>query len=64
MFFNKLYYSVWSDGIKKMQERFPKSNFDQKFWSMFIMVLSFVNVFLPTCDGRSNRREKGRVRLK
>lgn len=41
MFLSKLYYSVWTDGIKRMQERFPESNFYWKFILMFFMVLSF-----------------------
>lgn len=41
MLLNKLYYSVWTDGIKRMQERFPGSNFFWKFMLMLFMVSSF-----------------------
>jgi len=41
MFLNKWYYSVWTDGIKRMQERFPESNFLGKFMLLFFMGVSF-----------------------
>ncbi len=41
MFLDKLYYSIWTDGIKRMQERFPESNFYWKFMLMLAMVFSF-----------------------
>ena len=41
MFIKKLYYSVWSDGIKRLLERFPKSISFVKFMMMFWMVVSF-----------------------
>lgn len=41
MLISKLYYSVWTDGIKRMQERFPDSNLYWKFTLMLFMVLAF-----------------------
>lgn len=41
MFLGKFYYSIWADGIKLMQKKSPKSNFNWKFWTMFSMVFSF-----------------------
>lgn len=41
MIIDKFYYSVWADGIKRMQERFPESNFYWKLILMTAMVFSF-----------------------
>lgn len=41
MLISKLYYSVWTDGIKRMQERFPGTNLYWKFILMLFMVLAF-----------------------
>jgi len=54
MLLNKLYYSVWTDGIKRMQERFPESNLYWKFMLMLFMVVSFggFSMFLYGFIGR------------
>lgn len=41
MFFDKLYYSIWTDGLKRMQERFPESTSFIRFMMLFWMVISF-----------------------